>query len=220
MRVQDLQIADRPLWQQYISYFANGQYAEAAALLQDAQLANKPMTKDMMNAAFDDVAALESAYYDTVEAPLAQHLAAFNQMVADFVSKQAYSPTAVYATGNFVVYENAVYVYIADVASSGHLPTDTAHWLYLGLRGSVGSDSIDLRLKYAWSSAVQYLTYDAVTYKGVMYYAISDNVNTVPDENPAVWGVLFSLPQAQIYTQADQPAELYDGLIWFDLENL
>lgn len=217
MKIQDIQTPDRELWSQYVQAFADGQYDQAAAILTNAQLANKPMTKTVMNAAFDDVSNLESYYYDGVETPLVQHLASFNQMVADLANKQAYTDGTVYAKGNFVMYNNAVYVYINDVAASGHLPTDTAYWLYLGLRGSTGRAGISLKLRYAWSSASQYQPNDAVTYKDVMYFAKTANINKTPDTNPNDWGVLFNLPQAEIYTQADEPQTKYDGLIWFDI---
>lgn len=217
MKIQDIQAPDRELWSQYIQAFASGQYDQAAQILTNAQLANKPMTKTVMNAAFDDVANLEAYYYNGVETPLAAHLAAFNQMVADLANKQEYTGGTVYAKGNFVTYNGAVYVYINDVAASGHVPTQTAYWLYLGLRGTTGRAGISLKLKYAWSSASQYQPNDAVVYKDAMYFAKTTNIGKTPDTSPDDWGVLFNLPKAQIYAQAEEPSIKYEGLIWFEL---
>ena len=218
MKIQDIHIADRDLWAQYIQAFADGQYDQAAAILANAQIVNKSMTKDVMNEAADELAALEDYYYAGVEQPLAQHLAAFNQMVADLANKQAYTAATVYAKGNFVTYNNAVYVYINNTAASGHVPTDTTYWLYLGLRGDDGRDGISLKMRYAWSSATQYAANDAVVYKGVMYFAKTANMANAPDEYPSIWGVLFDLVQARIFAQEDEPIRAYDGLIWFDME--
>lgn len=218
MKIQDIHIADRDLWAQYIQAFSDGQYDQAAAILANTQMVNKAMTKDVLNEAVDELAGLEDYYFSGVEQPLAAHLAAFNQMVADLANKQAYTAATVYAKGNFVTYNNAVYVYINDTAASGNAPTDTTYWLYLGLRGDEGRDGMGLKLRYAWSSAAQYAANDAVVYKNVMYFAKSANQNKAPDENSDVWGVLFDLVQAKIFVQEDEPTMAYDGLIWFDME--
>ena len=215
MKVQDIHTTDVSLWGQYVQAFANGQYDQAAAILQSAQLQTKAMKAGVLNEAADNLLALEQLYYSNVEDTLADDLTAFNQMIAQFVTKQAYNAAIVYTKGNFVTYDNAVYVYINDVAASGHVPTDTAYWLYLGLRGKDGDAGLDLRLKYNWQQNVQYNRYDVVVYKNAMWYANEANVNIAPDAAGTTWGLLFQIPIAKIFTSRQQPDSRYAGLLWW-----
>lgn len=214
MKVQDIHSTDMGLWAQYIIYFTDGRYNAAASLLENAQLDTKKAVAEMFNNAADSIDELQQLYYDGVEGDLATKLATFNQLIANLVNKQEYAASAEYSMGNFVVYNNQVYVYINATPSTGNLPTNTIYWLYLGLQGKQGADGISVNLKYAWASDAQYNANDAVVYKNVLYYAKRANSNKAPDTNTADWGVIFQVPKAVIYTGATAPSNPYEGLIW------
>lgn len=215
MRVQDLQTADQSLWARYIQCFASGDYTSALKILSDKQLDGKKMTADVYNAAGSNISTLQDGYSAEVTDVLVGHITAFNQLIASLIDKQAYSSTTVYTKGNFVIYNNAVYVYINNVDSSGNAPTNTAYWLYLGLRGNTGVYSLDMALKYAWAQNVQYSKYDVVTYGDVLWFANKDNINSTPSKSDTTWGVLYDIPTARIYTTEQEPTNKYAGLLWW-----
>lgn len=215
MKVQDLQTNDPLLWSQYVQYFASGNYTAALTILGNTQLDNKKMTASVFNAASSNLTALQSLYADDVTNVLAANITKFNQMIADLAYTQSYNAATIYVKGNFVMYENNVYVYIAAQPSSGNLPTDTAYWLLLGLRGLKGIDGVGLKIKYAWSNTVQYAANDVVTYQQKIYYAKTENLGVTPGTSADTWGMIFEVPIAKIYTGSTIPAEPYAGLLWF-----
>lgn len=94
-----------------------------------------------------------------------------------------------YTTGNFVSYNNKIYV--ALQASTGQTPdaANSTYWrsLTLGSGGSVAS-----AYKGAWSSATAYVVGDIVTRTGSSYIALlaSTNVDPSSGSSSATWGVL------------------------------
>lgn len=214
MKVQDIHTTDSTLWQQYVQAFAAGQYSTAIAILKNAQLDSKTMTANVFNEANNCVANMEELYYTNVEDVLASELTTFNQMIAALVAKQDYNAATVYVKGNFVVYNDTVYVYINEAAASGHAPTDTTYWLYLGLRGQQGAEGVGLTLRYQWAQNVQYAKYDVVLYGDKLWFANEANVNSPPSESDTTWSALMDVPVAKIYTGSVAPSSPYEGLIW------
>ena len=60
MKVQDIQLTDKELWGQFQSLCQSGDYASALALLQNAQLINKALTADVLNALTDYIVQIEN----------------------------------------------------------------------------------------------------------------------------------------------------------------
>ena len=50
MNFKDIQLTDKELWAQFQSLYQSGDYASALSLLQNAQLTNKALTADVLNA--------------------------------------------------------------------------------------------------------------------------------------------------------------------------
>ena len=50
MKFTDIQLTDKELWAQFQSLYQSGDYASALSLLQNAQLTNKGLTADVLNA--------------------------------------------------------------------------------------------------------------------------------------------------------------------------
>lgn len=50
MNFKDIQLTDKDLWAQFQSLYQSGDYASALSLLQNAQLTNKGLTADVLNA--------------------------------------------------------------------------------------------------------------------------------------------------------------------------
>src|SRR5574344_1487023 len=65
MKYQDIHLADKSLWQQYQRYMQAGQTAQALALLENAQLADKGMTADVFNGLATEMVRLENQGKDS-----------------------------------------------------------------------------------------------------------------------------------------------------------
>lgn len=65
MKYQDIHLADKSLWQQYQQYMQTGQIAQALALLENAQLADKGMTADVFNGLATEMVRLENQGKDS-----------------------------------------------------------------------------------------------------------------------------------------------------------
>ena len=50
MKYTDIQLTDKELWAQFQSLYQSGNYASALSMLQNAQLNNKALTADILNA--------------------------------------------------------------------------------------------------------------------------------------------------------------------------
>ena len=60
MKYTDIQLTDKELWGQFQSFYQNGDYANALALLQNTQLVNKALTADVLNALTDYIVQIEN----------------------------------------------------------------------------------------------------------------------------------------------------------------
>ena len=65
MQYQDIHLEDKALWSQYQQYMKAGQYAEASALLSNAQLANKEIVASLFNALTTETVRLENQGKDS-----------------------------------------------------------------------------------------------------------------------------------------------------------
>ena len=60
MKYTDIQLTDKELWGQFQSFYQNGDYANALALLQNTQFVNKALTADVLNALTDYIVQIEN----------------------------------------------------------------------------------------------------------------------------------------------------------------
>lgn len=187
MKIQDIQISDKTLWQDFVTKYESGDYYGALAVLQNAQLASKANTASVANAMIKAVDDLQDLYYTNVEDKLADGLATFQESIDNIANQGEYDATKQYAQGNFVLYNGNVYMYIANTPSTGNLPTDTAYWVNLGLKGDTGAPSLDLNLRYNWQSNLQYNPKDVVYYGDSLYWAKQTSTGREPGFGRQGW---------------------------------
>lgn len=187
MKIQDIQLSDKTLWQDFVTKYESGDYYGALAVLQNAQLVSKANTASVTNAMIKAVDDLQDLYYTNVEDKLADGLATFQESIDNIANQGEYDATKQYAQGNFVLYNGNVYMYIANTPSTGNLPTDTAYWVNLGLKGDTGAPSLDLNLRYNWQSNLQYNSKDVVYYGDSMYWAKQTSTGREPGFGKQGW---------------------------------
>lgn len=218
MKIQDIQLSDKTLWQDFVTKYESGDYYGALAVLQNAQLASKANTASVANAMIKAVDDLQDLYYTNVEDKLAEGLATFQESVDNIANQGEYDATKQYAQGNFVLYNGNVYMYIANTPSTGNLPIDTTYWVNLGLKGNTGAPSLDLNLRYSWQSNLQYNPKDVVYYGDSMYWAKQTSTGEVPSTSVNYWGVLIQNLPADITVSQLAPTKSYKGQLWWQVD--
>ena len=68
MKYTDIQLTDKELWAQFQSLYKSGDYASALTILQNAQLSNKSLIADVLNATTDYLVQVEQLNDSTFKA--------------------------------------------------------------------------------------------------------------------------------------------------------
>ena len=218
MKIQDIQLSDKTLWQDFVAKYEAENYYGALEVLQNSQLASKANTASISNAMIKAINDLQNLYYTNVEDKLAENLATFQGAVDSIVYQGEYEATKQYAQGNFVLYNGDVYMYTANTPSIGHLPTDTNYWYNLGLKGTEGAPSLGLNLRYNWQSNLQYNPKDVVYYGDSLYWAKQISTGKIPSTSVNYWGILIQNLPADITISQSTPTKPYKGQLWWQID--
>ena len=216
MRVQDIQIEDLSLEQQYKSNVVDGNYEAAWDIVEsNPQLDSKLFVADRLNDISDILAKQQNDYWAKVPTYMAALETAYNALIQQFILKAEWSIDVEYQKYNFVIYNNLIYIYINTVPSSGNPPTDTTRWAEIGLRGADGAPDIGVSLKYDWDATVEYAPLDAVCSDNIIWVAIYANTNQKPADGSTYWSKLVDFGTVGIETDVDaEPTKKYVGQIW------
>lgn len=214
MKYQDIQLSDVSLQSQFANAWLSGNYSYALQMLSNnPQLNSKAFMASVMQNIGTYLSALESYYFTDFEDVLDIQLDIFNNAVNQFRQRNQWVETETYVVGNFVVYQNAVYLCIE--ANINQLPTNETYWAYVGLIGETGADGIAGELKYQWSSVVSYYVGDVIVYGDAMWYATQNSNGQVPQANSEYWEVFLDFPVVKIIISRTEPTSPYEGLVWF-----
>lgn len=215
-KYQDRQINDTTLYNQFLTYWQQGNYTAALnVIVNNASLSTKAFTAGAINTIGAALTYLQDNYFNDVEKPLAENLDAFNLAISHFVTQLNYNETKQYYINNFVLYNNQYYMCIKN--SQGNLPTDTNYWVLLGLQGIQGAAGTGLNLKYSWSVSETYAQYDVVYLGNVLYVALQSNTNKNPTITTGYWQILMRVPATTITVSKMPPNYPYNGQIWMKI---
>lgn len=219
-KYQDIQASDVALRNQFVQAWLEGNYSRAALILSNAQLDSKAFVESCFNLMANALYILEDYFYTGVTQELTILYNEFTEGINQFVNRRDWDNTIAYKTGNFVLYDDAVYLCIEDT-TAGILPTDTTYWVYLGLKGNKGPMSVDVKLRYQWISTITYAPKDIVIYGPTLWVATRENTGDVPSATSSNWQVFINFPVAEIVVSTTEPPTntLYDGLIWWQIMN-
>lgn len=225
LRMQDIQIPDTNLKNQFDNAIDQGNYALAIrTLAQNDSLLGKSYTADVFNKIIAGVSYLQNLYRDNTVVYMSGLSEEFEALVKRFHDLTEWDPSIVYNFLIFVSYNEEVYMAIQDDIPAGTLPTNEAFWLYLGLEGKAGSPGIKGRFLYTWDSSSGYQANDVVVYNNKVYIAVKANTNTLPT-NTDTWAILWQLIDGKIYVGNTEPdIELQNNIVWlqipYDVENI
>lgn len=219
MQYEDIHLSDVQQYALFRQFYTAGDYVSALNLLSsNPQLDLKAIIADNLNTLSEQVYGMENVYYVEVEDYLNNLLNTAQANAEDFISRGEYDPTQQYQVNNHVYYNNNVYFCIKE-PPIGTDPTNTEYWLYLGLFGQNGKDSLsNVNFRGQWSQLLTYNVNDCVYIGRTFYWAKQTNSNQSPTVvDSQYWGVLFTVPDSQqVVVSIDDPtATLNTGDFWW-----
>lgn len=218
-RVQDIQIDDLSLKNQYAQDMANGDYAGMSNLISaNPQLDTKIFDADKINDISDSLTAQQNNYFNNVPDYMAILEETYNDLIDEFKNANEWDIGVRYTRYNFVIYNGLYYMYINQASSIGNLPTNTTYWKEIGLKGGQGAPGVGLNLRYAWSSVANYNPLDLVFYNNASWVAKATNVNQAPSATSQYWEIFVNHEPVGIESSIIQPTKRYLGQIWLKMK--
>ena len=213
-RVQDINTSDIPLQTQYRTAWNNQQYSTAFSIISsNPQLASKVVNNAFITLLVNGVLTLENFYGDNVSDFLENLLTNWQSDIDSIQYLGDYLSSTPYTVGNFVSYNDAIYMCIQDGV---HAITDTTSWALLGLQGEDGAVGTGLSYMGTWSNTSSYSQYDIVSYGSGLYVAITGSTGSNPSTSPNVWLLGVDATPRGILTGSAEPAGIDTGDIWWE----
>lgn len=219
LHYQDIQIPDSQIRNKFNQYMTSGQYIQALALLHEneAQVKGKAFIAETINKIITGVMYLEKEFDTNVHIFLTTLGNTYRQLIENLRYKQFWTADSAYTPYNFAVYKDEVYMCISN-PPVGTLPTDTNHWLKIGLQGEVGAPGIGVQMKYSWKDSTSYEVNDVVAYQGDLYIATKPNQNSIPSDSSADWMMFILTIRNGIYVSLTEPERPQNNTVWFQTE--
>lgn len=177
-RVQDVTLSAKPYVDLYNQYYSQGDFDNANKVINDhPELLTMMLNMNMVNQIIDEIKATQRTFRDNVE----------SYIFTIVKIKGQYSGSAKYTKYNIVYYNNQPYMNIADDTPISTLPTNIVYWYPLAIKGEQGESGLGLTPRGYWNDNTQYYKDDMVAYNNVLWAALSDNQNYIPNESSSVW---------------------------------
>lgn len=211
--------SDAPLIKQYFQAYQSGDIALAQQIY--AQIPNadtKIVTATKINKPNEAIIALERFYQTDVQPYVTQKQQEWQNIINEFSYQNTYSTTAQYEVNNYVTYTSSgvTNLYICYVKPPiGTVPTNTAYWRVLTIRGVQGISGQGMAFMGEWLSTQPYTVMDCVTYDGALWGCIVANTNQPPFEGSTFWQLVYR-SGVTIYPVSVAPPPIQQiGELWF-----
>lgn len=215
-RLEDININEVILKQQYYNSFINGNIEQAHKLIEDNKdLKFKVINAENLNKIVEHILSLENNYFNGVENILENHLEKYQIDINDLIYLRDYNSKTQYEINNFVSYSYEIY-YCFKRPPVGTLPTDTSYWIYLGLHGDDSRVSLGVKYQGNWNNSKTYNKYNMVVYQNQLFVAKENNSG----ENPITsdkWSLQMSVEEQGIFVSKEEPPTIKPGNIWIQI---
>lgn len=219
-RMQDIQISDQGLQQEYIKLWQTANINKAQQLLNNTpQLQGKAITPQMINAYVDAVNTLEGYYFENVNDLLEALKQGFQEAADEIGNKGSYNPLVVtdYEVGNFVSYGDDIYMCIKPGKYSGDDIYNPEYFLKLeGMRGDVGVTGLGVWFTGVYDSLKTYNPKDMVVFNNQLYVAKTTNTSKYPDISPDDWELALEVKPRGIDVSTTEPPDIFPGRFWWE----
>ena len=207
---RNVDITSQPLVLLYYDYINSGKFNEANQLI-----INNPILKETLL-----TADLVQLMYDQAIASQRFYLSDFQKYIINAIQyKGVWLPTVQYPMLSVVYHEGFSYMAVKQDIPIGALPTDINYWVAQTIKGDQGNTGLGLSPRGIWSNAISYGIHDMVTYEGKFWYAINDNLNSIPYEGSLNWVLApVIIPLSGIETETTKTNVMPNGTISVDLK--
>lgn len=197
-RVQDVTLSAKPYVDLYNQYYSQGDFDNANKVINDhPELLTMMLNMSLVNQIIDEIKATQRTFKDDVE----------SYIFTIVKIKGTFSKSTKYIKYNIVYFENVPYMAIADDIPIGTLPTNLTYWYPLAIKGEQGESGLGLTPRGAWNDSTQYYKDDMVAYNNILWGALADNINYIPNESSSMWLKLLSF-SSEFLTYDNTQSEL------------
>lgn len=216
-RFQDAHLEDTDLIEEYYNYFFANDVAKANEIIvNNPQLNSKVLNKNSLNKIVDSINEIENWYDIDVNQNLENKYNIFQLSIDELIYLTDYNNEIQYEKFNFVYYNQELYFCIKNPPKST-LPTDTNYWVYLGLKGDIGSYGMGLNYKGNWSSNETYEIGDMIVYQKTIYVARKSSNNEIPVTVSEYWMPLINIHKKGIYVSFCGAQNTILGDLWLEI---
>lgn len=175
-------------WRQFNTYITNGQFTNAASLLQsNTELQKCIIDSVYMNTISKTVEEIEDLFLNNIQQYIHETV----------IHKGEWNAAVKYVKYNFVTHTvgNIVQTYecLRDDTPIGTAPTNTTYWIPRVIRGEKGESGLGLTPRGEWNGFTQYYQYDLVSSNNVLWTANYDNIGYFPNDTSPVWTPVLSM---------------------------
>ena len=206
-RVQDVTLSAKPYVDLYNQYYSQGDLDNANQVINDhPELLTMMLNMSLVNQIIDEIKATQRTFKDDVE----------SYIFTIVKIKGTFSKSTKYTKYNIVYFENLPYMAIADDIPIGTLPTNLTYWYPLAIKGEQGESGLGLTPRGAWNDSTQYYKDDMVAYNNVLWAALANNINYIPNDSSSMWLKLLSFSSEYLTydnTQSELVATTLQGAI-------
>ena len=197
-RVQDVTLSAKPYVDLYNQYYSQGDLDNANKVINDhPELLTMMLNMTLVNQIIDEIKATQRTFKDDVE----------SYIFTVVKIKGVFSKSTKYIKYNVVYFENLPYMAIAGDIPIGTLPTNLTYWYPLAIKGEQGESGLGLTPRGAWNDSTQYYKDDMVAYNNILWGALADNINYIPNESSSMWLKLLSF-SSEFLTYDNTQSEL------------
>lgn len=206
-RVQDVTLSAKPYVDLYNQCYSQGDLDNANQVINDhPELLTMMLNMSLVNQIIDEIKATQRTFKDDVE----------SYIFTIVKIKGTFSKSTKYTKYNIVYFENLPYMAIADDIPIGTLPTNLTYWYPLAIKGEQGESGLGLTPRGAWNDSTQYYKDDMVAYNNILWAALADNINYIPNDSSSMWLKLLSFSSEYLTydnTQSELVATTLQGAI-------
>lgn len=174
-----------------------------------------------LNTLFQTCVALQRFYQIDVQPYITTKQADWQEIIDRFDYTGAFSATKQYVPNNWVSSmqsDGNVLLYICIATPPiGTLPTNTAYWRQLTVKGLPGAAGTGLAFMGTWDSAQTYKIDDVVAYGNGVWGALQPSTNQIPVEGSAYWRLIYQSTPVVYPVQTAQPTGQVAGDLWFEV---
>jgi hypothetical protein len=174
-------------------------------------LGNYIITPETWNKFADSLTSMQTFIKDEVDGYIDIKQSEWANYVKDFHYVGVHATTTAYEFQNMVKHNGDLYLALKNVPT-GIAITNTSYWQKMSTKGDKGDVGLNTFLRGEFSSTTTYVTGDAVTYNGNLFFCLKNTTAGITPTNAEYW---FLYDRTIISETA--PTTVQKGLMWIEV---